>query len=428
MFFSDRVPPEARDAYSKDAMSGMLVAVMSGCTGPFIAVIARETLHATPLELAIISMAPVSGNLFSLFWANMMEGRRKMPFAVASWAISRAIFALFYFVTSAPVFVLVFLLSNIAASVAGPAYSALMKEVYPDGDRAKIMGFARVITFASYLIVTPAAGWLLKLDKHAYRFAFPVAAIFGVVSALIFNKIKAHERTGDSSVPVHHFLWNSLKIIWHDPGFRWFSGAIFIYGFANFLISPIYAMYQVDFLGVDTRWAGVYSTISSLLMIIAYFYWGGFIDRRKPEKVIAYQALFFAGIPLGYALATQPWMLIPSAILSGILNAGVDLAYFNGVLHFAPTECLTQYQAIFALLMGVRGIVAPLLGAFLVRNHVYGLASGHVSAMRILFLISAAMILASVLVQLAGARKYGSIKDKGSAFCRLEDEQGDCAN
>jgi len=414
VFFSDRVPPEARDAYSRDAMSGMLGSVMAGMTGPFIAVIARETLHATSFQMALISMAPVGGYLFSLLWANMMEGRRKMPFAVASWIVSRAMFALFFFVTSAPVFVIVFLLLNFGASVAGPAYSALMKEVYPDGDRAKIMGFARVLCFVVYLVVTLGAGWILNADKDAYRYVFPVAAVFGIVAALVFNRIPAHERTGDSSVPMHWFLWKSLLIMWHDPGFRWFSGAIFIYGFANFMVSPVYAMYQVDYLGVDTRWAGVYSTVSSLLMIVAYFYWGSFIDRRRPEKVIAYQALFYAGIPLGYALATQPWMLIPTAILSGVLNAGVDLAYFTGVLHFAPTECLTQYQAIFAVLMGVRGIVAPLLGAFLVRNHVFGLASGHVSSMRMVLLLSTAMILASVLVQLAGSRRHGSIKDKGA--------------
>lgn len=414
MFFSDRVPPEARDAYNRDAVAGMLANTMAAMTGPFVAVVARYTLRATDFEMALISMAPVGGHLFSLLWANWMEGRRKMPFAVASWIISRAMFALFYFVTSAPVFVVVYLLLNFTASVSVPAYSALMKEIYPDGDRAKIMGYVRVWSFVSYLVVTLAAGWLLKLDAYAYRYVFPAAAVFGILAVLVFNKIPTEQRTGDSTVPLHWFLWNSLKILWHDPGFRWFSGAIFIYGFANFMVSPVYAMYQVDYLGVDTRWAGVYSTVSSLLMIVAYFYWGSFIDRRSPEKVIAYQALFYAAIPLGYALATQPWMLIPTVVLAGILNAGVDLAYFNGVLHFAPNESLTQYQAIFTVLMGFRGIVAPLLGAFLVRNHVFGLGGGHISSMRVVLLLSAAMILASVLVQLAGARRYSKVGDSVS--------------
>ena len=405
----------------------MLANTMAALTGPFVAVVARYTLHATDLQMALIAMAPVGGHLFSLFWANLMEGRRKMPFAVIAWIVSRALFGLFFFVTSAPVFVIVYLLLNFGASVAVPAYSALMKEIYPDGDRAKIMGYVRVWCFVAYLIVTPAAGWLLKLDDQAYRYVFPLAAIFGVVSALIFNKIPTQQRTGDSSVPLHSFLWSGLKILRHDRGFRWFSGAIFIYGFANFMVSPVYAMYQVDYLGVDTRWAGVYSTVSSLSLIVAYFYWGSYIDRRKPERVIAYQALFYAGIPLGYAVATEAWMLVPTAILAGVLNAGVDLAYFNGVLHFAPTQCLTQYQAIFAVLMGFRGIVAPLLGAYLVKNHVLGLAGGHVDSMRTVLLLSAALILVSVLVQFAGARRYGTLKHKAEASGD-NDEQGDCAS
>jgi len=392
-------------------MSGMLGAVMSGMTGPFVAVIARSTLHASELEMALIATAPVIGNLFSLVWANMMEGRRKMPFAIAAWVISRAMYVFVVFATTSPVFVGIILAMNFVQSIAGPAYSALMKEIYPDGERAKIMGYARVCTWSVLVIATLAGGWLLKLRPDMYRYVFPVAAVFGVISAIVFGKIPTYETTGDSEVSLARFARDSVSILHHDPGFRWFSGATFIYGFANFLVAPAYAMYQVDVLGVDTRWASIYTTLSAIVIVISFFYWGSYIDQRRPEKVLAFQMLVWTLIPLIYMVAREPWMLILTALIGGVVGAGNELSYFNGVLYFAPVHRLTQYQAVFAALMGVRGLIAPVIGAYMIKERMFGFSSSEAGAMRCVFIITALMIIISVLVQLEGARRYKSLKN-----------------
>jgi MFS family permease len=87
-------------------------------------------------------------------------------------------------------------------------------------------------------------------------------------------------------------------------------------------------------------------------------------------------------------------MLLPAMVLSGIINAGLELAYLTGIYHYAPDERIAHYQAVFATLGGIRGVAAPLLGAFLVQSNVL--------SMRSVFVISAAMILASYPVQMMG--------------------------
>lgn len=404
MFFAERVPPKARDAYAKDAASGMLGAVMMGLTGPFVGVIARKTLHASAFEVAVLSMAPVAGNLFSLIWANMMEGRRKMPFAVWSWVVSRGLFACVLFATTSLTFVLIVAAINFIASIASPAYSALMKEVYPDGERARIMGYARVCTIAVYVVATAAAAPLVA--GFNYRYAFPVAGLFGVASTFVFSRIHSTEEHGDPSVPVGKFIHSGIMILRDDPGFRWFCGGIFIFGFANFMAQPIYTIYQVR-IGVDTSWAGIYSIVSALVMTVAYFHWGGYIDKKRPEAVVALQAGCWAMIPLLYCLASRPWMLVPVTVVSGIVGAGAELSYFVGVLHFAPKERITQYQAVFLSLMGIRGIVAPFVGAALQQSQLL--------SMRGIFVLSAGLILSSVVVQLVGMRKYRSMEGRDLA-------------
>jgi hypothetical protein len=378
-------------------MSGILAAVMLGLTGPFVGVIARKNLGASSFEIALLSMAPVAGNLFSLVWAHVMEGRPKMPFAVWSWIVSRSLFFLAPFARTSGTFVGLVSTHNVVASVASPAYSAIMKEVYPDSDRARIMGYARVCTIGMYVVVTAIAAPLLKGSNYIY--VFPVAGLFGVVSALSFSRIHSADSSGDSDVSPAQFIRGGLLILRDDPGFRWFCAGIFVFGFANFMATPIYVIYQVK-IGVDTQWAGVYSMVAATIMTAAYFYWGPCIDKRRPEAVIAVQAAFWALIPLNYCVASRPWMLLPSTLIGGVIGAGAELSYFTGVLHFAPKERITQYQAVFLSLMGVRGIVAPLLGAALERSAL---------SMKGVFVLSAAMMLASVVIQVVGMRKYGAL-------------------
>lgn len=396
MFFSDRVPPEARDAYNKDAMSTVLVAIMTGMTFPFVAVIARYRLHASDLEIAFLSMAPVAGNLLALIWANMMQGRRKMPFAVWPWIIARSLFFLVIFATCSKVFVSIVCLFYLICSIAAPAYSALIKEIYPDGDRAKIMGYVRIWNTVVLIIVTLAAGKLM--ERVSYRYVLPVAAMFGVVSALVFNRIHARETTGDPAVRLHHFVADSLRLLVEDKGYLWFCMATFVFGFANFMATPIYALYEVDVLRAHEFRQSIYFLVATGMAMLSYFFWGDFVDRRRPEKVVTWQIIAWAFIPLTYVIASKWWMLLPAKALVGFIGAGNELVYLTGVIYFAPPGRLTQYYGVFMTLMGIRGITAPFLAGALVQ--------WHVTSMQTLFLISAGLTLVAAVVQIAAYRKY----------------------
>ncbi|MCX8053323.1 MAG: hypothetical protein N3B12_05910, partial [Armatimonadetes bacterium] len=150
-------------------------------------------------------------------------------------------------------------------------------------------------------------------------------------------------------------------------------------------------------IGVDTTWAGIYSIVSALTMTVAYFYWGPYTDRKRPEQLVAIQALCFVLVPITYCFATRPWMLLPATLVGGIIGAGVELSYFTGVLHFAPQDRITSYQALFLSLMGLRGVAGPFIGAALQQ-------SGVLSAKSI-FVLSAAIIVVSAIIQAMGMRK-----------------------
>ena len=400
MLFANRVPPKARDAYTKDTWSGLTGNIAMGMTLPFVAVIARKQLHASDIEIAVITMAPVAGSLFSLLWANIMEGRRKMPFMVIPMFASRLILFLFLFAYSSSWFVAIIVAMFLILSIAGPAYSALMKEIYPDSDRARIMGYVRIIAVGVYVPVTLISGWALAHVSYRYFFAF--AGLIGLVSPFIFNKIPTSETSGDSNTKLGAFLHESAMTLRNDKGFLWFCTGIFVFGSVNLMATPIYITYQVDKLGVNTHWSSYYATVTSILQVLAYGYWGNYIDRKSPMKAVAIAQLFWAVVPLTYYFATQPWMLLPTTVLQGIILAALELSYISGVLHYAPKDKVTQYQAIFASLAAIRGIFAPYIGAVLVQSHVMSSKN--------LFLLVAGVMIISYWIQIYGIRKYDGRK------------------
>ncbi|OFX16963.1 MAG: hypothetical protein A2Z18_00490 [Armatimonadetes bacterium RBG_16_58_9] len=395
MLFERRVPPKARDAYRKDTTAGMLTAVMNGLSMPFVAVIARKTLDANAFEIAILTMAPVAGNLLALVWANIMEGRPKMPFAKWAMIAGRTLLLACAFAVKSWQLVGIVAAMFFVSSVAVPAYSALMKEIYPDGERAKIMAYVRTVVVGIYVVTIAIAAPLLH--GHHYRFLFPVAGLFGIAGAFVFGKIPAAEASGDRSVRFHTFIHNGVLVLRDNQGFRWFCAGMFVFVFANAMIQPAYVIHQVR-IGVGTDWAGVYSIIAASIMTVGYFCWGGIIDRKSPPGWLAWQTLCWVVIPLVYCVAFRPWMLLPTCLVSGILVAGIELVFLNGVLHFAPTERITHYQAVFSTVMAVAGLTGPLVGAAMVQSRIL--------PMKVMFLVTGLAMASSSLISTVGMRRY----------------------
>ena len=83
---------------------------------------------------------------------------------------------------------------------------------------------------------------------------------------------------------------------------------------------------------------------------------------------------------------------------------GVELSYFNSILHLADEGKESQYQALHSFLLGLRGTIAPFVGAGIVL-----LFKSHNLPVRYIFLISMAVMFVGFVIQLIGVRdRFGS--------------------
>lgn len=403
MFFEKAIPIEARDAYRRDSLAGALVGLYTGAVFPFIGVIARDRLHASLILISVMTAAPFIGNLFAMFWANAMEGRRKLPYVVWSGAIARLLFVLMLFATTPVRFVVLVSVIQIIATVSSPAYAAVMKEIYPDEHRGRIMAYIRVgMAFATF-VSTLIAGQLMKHGDLAFTHIFPVAGLIGVASSFAFSTVKTADvdpnHPDNKRISTLQFLKNTLAILKEDRNYAWFALSVFVFGFGNLLVAPLYPVFQVDRLHISIPQVAALFNLTTVIWMISYFYWGKYVDVRSPLRAVVINVLLVSLVPLYYFFARNVWMLVPTAIINGVTMGGVELSYFNSILYFARDGKESQYQALHSFLLGIRGTIGPLVGAGMIA------AFAHKGIdMKFAFLVAMSLMLLGAAFQLAGVR------------------------
>ena len=166
------------------------------------------------------------------------------------------------------------------------------------------------------------------------------------------------------------------------------------------MIAPAIPIIQVDRLHISTDHIAWLTNLGQITAVLAYFYWGRYVDRHSPLKAVVFNILLNAFIPLIYLTAVNKWMLLPAFLLGGITQAGIDLSYFNSILGFASEESASRYQALHSFLLGIRGVIAPLIGGFMIEEmHQMNWD------LRWLFVLALAFILAGCWMQLVGIRR-----------------------
>ena len=358
------VPRAAVYSFRWDALTGGLTGLYMGMTSPFFVKIARGDLHSSQTAIALLIAAPFVGNLFSPFWARTMEGREKKPFCVFSWVIARAFLLLMPFALTGDVFIGLVSGLQIVGAVSMPAYSSLMKDIYPDRERGQLMGYVRAIQQAALFCATLVAGRLL--DHHvSFRWLFPIAALIGIGAAFAFWHVRPLPiETPSPPLPQTTywvFLRDTVSILKTNRAYRYFALSVFVYGAANLMVQPLYALFQVDELRITSTQIANLSNIGALCQIFGAFFWGRFMDKHTPAHAVLWSIVCVACVPLVYTVAHNPVWLLPGSGLMGFGLSGIELAYMASILRYAEPGRAAQYQSLHSLLFGLRGVFAPLL-------------------------------------------------------------------
>ncbi len=372
-----QLSPDVRRNFKFDLLAGSLTGLLTGTLNAFILVQARR-IGASTFQVSFLAALPFFWMLFSPLWVVLFN--QKSPYRIVPLCDGAArVLLILLLLNSTPgwylfLFALHYLLSSVSASI----YCRGMELAYPNGVRGTLMGWVRVGSSLTSLLSTGIAGLLLPLWGVQRLFAF--LALFGVGAAISFGQLKQlnpNSFTGKTTAPnldlriFKKSYRSSIRILRRDYRFRRYIISLFLFGFANLMAVPVFALYQVDVLKVTDGFISILVLITFISSLICYLIGGRYMDQNIPLHMTIFAFILGPLLPLCYFLAGPPWILLLAGAVSGTMNAAIDLASLNNIIHFANTPAgggeVNSYMGVHMNLLGIRGTFGPLLVPLLVR-------------------------------------------------------------
>jgi hypothetical protein len=348
--------------------------------GGFVGVLADKVFQLGPFGIALISASQLFGNLASAGWARLGERTRKVPLinalqlAVALLAGAIALIP----ATSAGgrVFITALIAAHIVRGGITTLRSVIWTQNYGAGSRARI---AARLAFLGQGVLA-AAAWLAGewLDRSGMAYAPPylLGAALGVLGALAFSGIALRGEETPGAPPLgapaggpRAARGSLFAVLREDPAYARYLLWQSLLGAANMMMEPAVVVLVSRELAADTAASALLiTTIPFGLGVLLLPLWAAYVDRVHVAEFRARHswlwALSQATTAIGALQQSLAWVVAGRVIL-GIARGGGTLAWSLGHNDFAKPARAGAYMGVHATLTGIRGAIAPFVGAAL---------------------------------------------------------------
>jgi MFS family permease len=357
-----RLPEAVRFNARVELAASVLYGAFFAASLAFLPVVLRR-LGADASQLALYITLTYVGNLLSPLSLLLLRKRSALDVTTIVWGIGRSIFALGIFVTQPNMLLGIAGLFWIAEMLPGPAYSQIVRQCYPSAYRGRAMSGTRVGMTIAVLVLTPLAGQLL--DIYGHQLLLAGAAFLGVLSLIVFAYLRPIEPAGPP--PAALSLKRMLAIVRLDRRFTIYLLAMTVYGLGGVMPMALYPIVQVSRLQLSYSQIGLLALVQSLFWLIGYFFWGRLLDRQGSVWVLRIAMILAAVVPFTYIWANTALLLVPAFVAQGLLQGAFELGATNTAIDLAVDGQVLEYSAIQTATIGLRGMLAPFIGAALIQ-------------------------------------------------------------
>lgn len=338
-------------------------------------------LGASTEWLGVLAALPALVNMvWSIPSARIVEAApRRLPLVLRVGFLQRLAWlgvALvpFLFVGQAGVYAVVFIagLTTIPAATAAVAFTSIMADLIPPGDRARVVSIRNVLLSATTTLTVLACGPLL--DALPFPTSYQVVFGLSFLAALMSLRHVARLRVPEEITVVHRerakswltvSVRNAIReVAAAKPYVRYvISSLIFHWGI--YFPMALFSLYRVRYLGATDTWIGLLTMVDSVVTIAFYMVWGRLATRWGNRRVLIIGAFGMIAFPVLTGLSTSlPMLLIPS-VIAGIVTPAFNLAAFNELLAVSPDTHRPRFIAIYTSAVNAAAFVAPLAGSYL---------------------------------------------------------------
>ena len=320
-----------------------------------------------PVGIAFLAAAPFMANLTGLF-ACQWGPRTQRGLSVFRGA--GALLLVVMFLLPIPV-VLAALATGywMALAFSNPVQQRLWGAMYPASERGRLVGTVQTGKSAAAGAAVLIGGILA--DRIGGMTVVAFAGIVGALCAIASSRIEAPMAEDARSFSPRE-SWAAFR---SRPGLVQVGTAQTFYGGGLIAAGPLYALVQVDRLGLSIADIGILGILASVAATGACLVWGTRIDRRGAIPVMRIGALLGLLSIAIYTVAPSVAFLWVASIIAGIANASTDMGISTVISEQVPQSERGAAVAGFNALTGARGMIAPFIASIAVQAGILSLSA-----------------------------------------------------
>jgi len=370
------IDPAVRHSFRREQITELTLPIaLCLMEGGFVAVVAAKTFNVPPWVIAVISAAPMFGNLSSFVWNRIATARPKVPMVTALHVmVLLCVLAIALSPRSETgTWILLgsVVLSRLLIAGIVTVRSVAWSLNYERAVRGRATARLQALASLTLVVTTSIAGLVLDAHPENFRWLYGAGVVLASLGVWAFRGVtvlgeKRHqvlERRGQRDPSDRNAFFAILRT---DRRYARYQLHQFTSGFAAMMLEPPLVYLVSKQIGASYFASiGVVMLIPFLLNLATMPLWARYLDRVHVAEFRARQnALWVVGILVMFLGAWQLslFWLVVGRIITGITNGGGALAWQLGHNDFAPRDQLSAYMGIHVTLTGVRGAFAPFLG------------------------------------------------------------------
>ncbi|MEM1534523.1 MAG: MFS transporter [Nitrososphaerota archaeon] len=372
---------QIRRLYARSVLSSLA----SGASQPFIAVYAA-VLGASSIQIGFLhAVNNLAANGLQPLWGFLSDkrGARVRPI-LYSTLVSSLLWIPILLVNEPAAYISLVGVQFIVASVSAPIYTALIAEVVPLAIRplvtATVNFWGQVGSFASTL----SLGVVSLVGIPGYQLGFALAAVAGILSALVFWGMKDPPKpkvmSGELTV---------TYVIQHIVSSRQFLRFVIIsniYGFYMSIAWPCFTLTMTRVANLSFFQIALLSVVSGIAGLLFSSIGRSLFESLVDVRLLAYCRAALASLAAVYAFLPYFEAFLMANIVAGIANVGISISLLLYITRITSVEDRGTFTAVYNLLQGLSFFFGSLVGGQLVQQLEQSL--GLEAALRITLTIS----------------------------------------
>ncbi len=280
------------------------------------------------------------------------------------------------------IFICVFLIYFLANPIIYPTINLFLKQSYSNENFGKLYSWAEMAKKITALVVTFGYGLLLDKDNFAFVYVFPIIGVLGILSVFLLSMIDHKEQNIVSEVKKSYLklVKESLKkmsgTFTGNRSFFDFEVGFMFYGFGFMASVSIITIFFDKQLGLNYTSVAFYKNSYNIIAIMLIPLFGKIIGNIDPRKFAAISftcmTLFILSLTLTqwfpsnfeFFGITIYYTLIFYILFHSLFAATMALLWSIGSAYFCKKEEAGLYQSTHLSMVGLRSLMAPLIGMF----------------------------------------------------------------